>query len=358
MTSLDSRLEQLEQKEQTLQGQQHQVTPIQLCEWLGTLPFWCGNNTLHKEDPDYQHTAKCCTTHIVGLPRESSTNEEMPLTPYQIEFANKVIHGRENFGDAEAQMRKALKMHIKKGRQMGFTEIVVRLIFHLCFSRYAGSNVGIIAATNGSLARKDLRRVAKLFKSIPGIVEQWIKSTKEGVCMKLVNETAIWAFSASEEAITGDTKYKCIFMDEAAKWVLVSDTPVFSSIIPIVDTNGADLFLVSTPKGPVKEFYKIDDKHDEDDFVFFVYNIWQTEGNLYSKEKIEELLASSTGDPEQEYLCQYKTGKDSIFGTVSDEDQQGKVEWVVESNSNDDVESEDDYDTEKDPDGLHWHEKN
>ncbi len=340
MPSLDSRLEELEQK------QTQQANPIELCEYLSTLPFWCGNETLHKEDPDYKHTARCCTTHIIGLPRHPATNEEMPLTPYQIDLANKVIHGREKFGDSIAQMRKALKMHIKKGRQMGFTEIVLRLILHLCFSRYAGANVGIIAATNGSLAKKDLRRLALLFKSIPTVVEQWIK----GNILRLVNGTVIEAFAASEEALTGDTKYKCIFMDESAKWRLVEDLPVFNSILPIVRTNGADLFLVSTTKGPVKMFYKIDTEHDENDFVFFVYDIWEAEGNLYTKEEIEEMIASSTEDPEQEYLCKYKIGRDSIFGTVSVEDQQGMTEWLVD-------EAEDDYDEEKDPDGIQWHEK-
>jgi len=336
MPSLDSRLEQLEH-----QKTQH-ANPLELCEFLATLPFWCGNNTLHKKNPDYQHTAKCCTTHIIGLPRHSSTGEEMALTPYQIDFANKVIHGREKFGGKTAQLEKSLKMHIKKGRQMGFTEIVLRLILHFSFSRYAGASVAIIAATNGGLANEDLRRLALLYKSIPSVVEQWIKNR----VLRIVNGCTIEAFSASEEAITGRTKIKCVLMDESAKWKLVNDTPVFSSIIPIVDTNGADLYLVSTPKGPLKEFYDIDMIHDENDFTFFVYDIWQAKGNLYSEEKIKSLLASSTGDPDQEYLCIYTSGEDSIFGVTTKEDQLGKTEWTEE---------EEEYDEEKDVDGIMWH---
>ncbi|GAG07747.1 unnamed protein product [marine sediment metagenome] len=231
---------------------------------------------------------------------------------------------------------------------MGFTEIVLRIILHLSFSRYAGANVGIIAATNGSLAKKDLRRLARLYKSIPTVVEQWIKSNT----IRIVNGTVIEAFAASEEALTGDTKYKCIFMDEAAKWKLVDDTPVFNSILPIVRTNGADFFLVSTPKGPVKMFYKIE--QDPQDFVMFEYTIWETEGNLYTKEEIEKMISSSKEDPEQEYLCKYKAGQDSIFGTVSMDDQQGKIEWTVEA---DDIEEEENYDEKEDTDGIHWHEK-
>jgi len=320
----------------------------EVCDFLASIPFWCGNDTLHIKDPDYKHTARCCTTHIIGLPRHAATNEEMPLTPFQVDLAIKVIDGRLKFGDAIAQMRRPLLMHLLKARQMGFTEIVLRLIIHLSFSRYAGSNIGIIAATNGSLAKKDLRRLARLLKSIPNVVEQWIKNST----IRLVNGTVVEAFPASEEALTGDTKYKCIFMDEAAKWRIVDDTPVFNSILPIVRTNGADLFLVSTPKGPVKMFYEIHE--NPQDFVMFEYDIWHTEGNLNTKEEIEVLLASSKEDPEQEYLCKYKTGKDSIFGSVSAEDMEGKSEWLTEDN---DVEKEEDYDEVEDKDGINWHEK-
>lgn len=315
------------------------------CAYLASLPFWCGRDNLHKKNPDYKHTARCCITHIIGLPRHPATNEEMPLTPFQVDFAIKVIDGRLGFGDAIAQMRRPLMMHLNKGRQMGFTEIVLRLIIHLSFSRYAGANIGIIAATNGSLAKKDLRRLARLLKSIPNVVEQWIKNS----IIRLVNGTVIEAYPASEEALTGDTKYKCIFMDEAAKWRIVDDTPVFNSILPIVRTNGADLYLVSTPKGPVKMFYNIHE--DPQDFVMFEYDIWHTEGNLYTKEEIEVLLASSKEDPEQEYMCKYKIGKDSIFGSVTSEDMEGKSEWLS------DVEEEEDYDEEADKDGIQWHEK-
>ena len=326
-------------------------SPQQMCEYLATLPFWCGDDKLHIKDPDYQHKACCCTTHIVGLPRHPATNEEMPLTPFQIDFAMKVIDGRKKFGDALQQMKTPLLIHLNKGRQMGFTEIVLRIILHLCFTRYAGSNVGIIAATNGSLAKKDLRRLARLFKSIPGVVEQWIKNNT----IKLVNGTTIEAFAASEEALTGDTKYKCIFMDEAAKWKLVDDTPVFNSILPIVRTNGADLLLVSTPKGPVKMFYQIE--QDPQDFELHEYNIYHAVGNLYTKEQVEQLLASSKEDPEQEYLCKYKVGKDSIFGTISADDQQGKTEWIVEEELGlDNDHFEETKEQEEDP-GIHWHEE-
>lgn len=256
----------------------------------------------------------------------------------------KIINGRLKFGDAIAQMRTPLLIHLNKGRQMGFTEIVLRVILHLCFTRYAGANVGIIAATNGSLAKKDLRRLARLFKSIPQVVEQWIKNNT----IRLVNGTVIEAFAASEEALTGDTKYKCIFMDEAAKWRIVDDTPVFNSILPIIRTNGADLLLISTPKGPMKMFYKIHEKPG--DFELHEYDIWSTEGNLYTHDEIQTMLDNAQEDPNQEYLCQFTIGKDSIFGPVTDEDRYEGTEWIVEDPD------EDNYNEEKDSDNIMWHE--
>jgi len=334
---------------------------LKLCEFMSTLKFWCEDDTLHKRNPDYQHTAKCCTTHIVGLPRHPATDEEMIPTKYQMDLVHKVLTGRLKFGDAIAQMRKALKFHIKKGRQMGFTEIVLRIIQHLCFTRYKGRKVGIIAATNGSLARKDLRRFARLFKAIPSVIKSWISSRQRSPTdigssgknvMELVNGTEIEAFSASEEALTGDTKYKCIFMDEAAKWKLVDDSPVFNSILPIVRTNGSDFFLVSTPKGPTKKFYKIDMEHNEDEFVFLVYDITHTIGNLYTQEQVDEMLASSAEDPDQEYMTQYKAGQDSIFGAVSKEDMQGKSEWTVDDDGDEEEEWDDGYEENRDDDNI------
>jgi len=324
---------------------------LELCKQLGKLPFWCGDNTLHIDNPDYMDNG-CCLTHTVGLPRHPATKQEMPLTPYQVEFFDKIDctvqftpenQKQQKVKDEIEWLRKCHLFHINKGRQMGFTEIVLRIIQFYCFSRYAGSNVAIQAGTTGVLAQKDLRRFARLFKSIPSVIEQWIKSTKEGVCVKIVNDTIVYGYPASEEAITGDTNYKCIFQDESAKWKMVDDQPVFNSIMPIIRSNGSDLFLVSTPKKPQKTFYHI--HKNPDDFIKLQYDIWRTEGNLYTTEEIEEKLATKTEDPNQEYLCQFTIGKDSILGVVTDEDREkGFMGFDVDDDMDDDdsfVESED-----------------
>ena len=313
----------------------------QIIQKMSTLPFWCGDNHKHEINPDYRNDF-CCTTHVAGLPVHPATKKEMPPTPYQLEFVNKVIKTVTNPGSMSDEDWKRLHhmFHILKGRQMGFTEIVLRLIFHFSFSRYAGSNIGIMAATNGKLAAKDLRRLYRFFNNIISVTKGPVKSNR----LELVNDCVIEAFPASEEALTGDTNYACIFMDESAKWKLVDDTPVFNSVMPIVRSNGADLFLVSTFKGPIKMFYKI--YKDPQEFVRMEYDIWRTEGNLYTREQILNMLASSKEDPDQEYLCKATIGQDSILGSVTDDDRGEFSEWGESEYD----EEDDDYVEEDNPD--------
>ena len=257
--------------------------------------------------------------HVLGLPKHRITGLPSPPTPYQIDFFTKV--------NAAKDLSKGLtanKFHLNKGRQMGFTEIVLCIIIYYCFKQYSGFNVGIIAATRGELARKDLARLKRMLHNIWGAVGWYGGKTK----VILANGTTIEAFPAASEAMTGDTQYKCILMDEAAKWTLIDDMPIFNSIMPIVRAGAADLFLVSTPLGPVKMFYMV--HKNPKDFIKFVYDIWCTEGNLYTREQIQELLDNSIEDPAQEYLCQFTYGKNAILGMVGDDIRDaGSVEWDV-----------------------------
>jgi len=315
------------------------INALELCKQLAQLPFWCEDNTLHQENPDYQKNG-CCLTHTVGLPRHPATNEEMPLTPYQVEFCKKVIKITKlpHTAKTEEKLQKLIIefkrlhhfFHLNKGRQMGFTEIVLRLIQFFCFSRYAGSNVGIIAGNNGDLAKKDLRRFARLFKNIRPVILHWIKiqESRHLSVIELVNGTIIEAFKANEEAMTGDTRYKCIFMDEAAKWRLVDDVPVFNSVEPIVRAAGGDLFLVSTPKGPTKTFYKIWKNKESTEYYKFQYNIWHTEGNLFTKKQIDTMLNSISLNPKQEYLTQFIPGKGAVMAPVLENERYKNTETL------------------------------
>lgn len=57
---------------------------------LSALQFWCNDNTVHINNPDYQKN-NCCIMHIIGLPRDPVTKQEIPLTNEQISFANRAL---------------------------------------------------------------------------------------------------------------------------------------------------------------------------------------------------------------------------------------------------------------------------
>ena len=281
--------------------------------YLSQIPklFYCGNETLHKAESYVPRKATCCFTHLVGLPEHPATFIPAPFTPYQVDFFNKIDETEEYH-----------KFHLNKGRQMGFTELILRIIQFRCFNKYAGARIIIITGTREKTTKKIMGRLKVLFRNIPHTV---IKN-KDAMTIEVINDTVIEGLPASEEAITGDTKIKCIFMDESAKWKLIDDTPVLNSILPIVRTNKSDLFLISTPKGPRGLFYKIY-KDNTNGFMKLEYDIWHCKGNLYTETEIEEMLATTTEDPNSEYLCKFTVGEDSIFGKVEDEDHQDIEMW-------------------------------
>lgn len=246
----------------------------------------------------------CCITHVIGLPYHPAKRHTMELTPYQMEFADMIRNSRPK------------KYIVNKARQIGFTEIVLRVILYeaLC-GKYAGGKIAIIAGTNADLARKNLRRLYDMCRNIRYVVKD---GYFRGHVMNLHNGTVIEAFKANEEAITGDTNYRCVFIDESAKWRLRDDSAVFNSILPLVETNNADLFLISTPKGPIKKFYEIwTDEHS--DFEKLKYDIHAASGSMYTPEQIQEILQHSIEDVNQEYLCQFTVGRNSIFADYTTE---------------------------------------
>jgi len=123
-------------------GEHDDLTPTELYNKLAAMPFWCADDFIHETDPNYKDRG-CCLTHTVGLPKHPATQLEMPLTPYQVDFVKQVIKAVTNPGHMtkEAWDRLHHAFHLNKGRQMGFTEIVLRLIQYFCFNRYAGKTV-------------------------------------------------------------------------------------------------------------------------------------------------------------------------------------------------------------------------
>ena len=51
-----------------------------------------------------------------------------------------------------------------------------------------------------------------------------------------------------------------------------------------------------------------------------------TEGNLYNKTEIEKMLADKL-DIQQEYMNQYTSGTNSIFGSLSEKNDDQFKEW-------------------------------
>ena len=321
---LKQQLVMIEREERLLKKEGLDPTSLdpETLEKLRHIPFWCYDDDLHLRRPDDYQECGCCVNHVIGLPKHRITKMPTALAPFQVDYFQKVDEAKRR----NAELQLPTKIHLNKGRQMGFTEITCRIIIYYSFSSYEGWNVGIIAATNGTLARKDLRRIKKMLHNIWEAVVFDIGSNY----IHLANDTVIEAFPASEEAMTGDTQYKAIFMDEAAKWKNLDDTPIFNSIMPIVNSGAADLYLVSTPKGPIKMFYAI--HKDPKDFIKFVCDIWCAEGNMYSTKQIKDMIANSKEDPNQEYLCKFTYGKNAILGTVDADIRDDELEWdaVVE----------------------------
>ena len=183
----------------------------------------------------------------IGLPKHPATFEEMPLMPYQIDF----FHMQHN--------STTKKFHINKARQIGFTELILRILLFEGFYKYKGGKVIIIAGTRFDTTKDIFSRFRDLTKNIGEFVLE-STSTK----LRLGNGTTFIGLPANPEAITGWTKVRAIFMDEAAKWDLINDKPVMNSIMPIVRSNKSDLFMISTPKGLRGFFYEIG--RDENDF--------------------------------------------------------------------------------------------
>lgn len=249
---------------------------------------------------------------VIGLPLDPKTYEPKPMTPYQLKFFDTITESPFH------------RFHVNKARQMGFSELILRIAaYRAVCNRYRGKAIKIIAGTRSQATKKLMDRLKEFFKSHPELVDA--DESKHDLRLKLVNGATFEGLPANPEAITGDTKIACIIMDEAAKWDLVDDQPVLNSIMPIVKTNRSDLFMFSTPKGPRGFFYEIEQARDEKTWQFFRYNIWDTEGNLYTKQEIEEMLKDPTIDVEQEFLNGYTTGRNNIFSTFKEESFEAEV---------------------------------
>ena len=231
----------------------------------------------------------------IGLPKHPFTGKPTNLIPYQSEFFKLVDE------------KKRQKFHITKSRQIGVTELILRVIAFHCFHKYKGGKVLIIAGTREKTAAKLMNRFKDLFKKIPHTVED----SKHVLSIRLTNGTEIEALPSNSDAVRGDTKIKAIFVDEAAHFDLKDDSVVLNAIQPIVFSNRSDLYLVSTPRGPRGFFYKI--WKDGKDYKKLEYDYSCAVNHIYSKEEAEEELKRVDVDVDQEYRCKFTAGRNAIF---------------------------------------------
>ena len=248
--------------------------------------------------------------NLIGLPKHPATFEPMELMNYQKNFFMTI----DNTGSR--------KFHVNKARQIGLTELILRILAYRCFNKYKGGNIIIIAGTREQTAKAIMQRFKNLFYNISHeIVNQ------SDISLELKNGTVIRAYPSNSDSIRGLTKIKAIFMDEAAHFNLIDDRKVMDAIKPIVETNRADLFMISTPNGPRGFFYDIE--KDDNDFLKLSYNIWEAVGWIYSDEEARIMLDDISIDTEQEYLNKYTTGRDSIWGEVTDIHRTDEEEMIL-----------------------------
>jgi hypothetical protein len=278
-------------------------------EWMDRITNYGKESTTHKQSwKSWEDFNK-----KIGLPKHPAAPYTiMPLMEYQNEFFHTIDNSKHYH-----------KFYINKARQMGFSELILRIVAYRSDNKYRGQKIKIIAGTRSSATIKLMDRLKDLFRNYP----EQIENNSDKLYLELRNGTSYEGLPANPEALTGDTKIRCIVMDEAAKWDLKDDLPVLNSIMPIVDTNKSDLFVFSTPKGKRGFFYKLE--LAENDFMKLKYDIWRTKGYLYSEEEIKKFLADKTIDVDQEYLNQYTAGSANIFGTVNIDPNLIAEDWDI-----------------------------
>ncbi len=252
---------------------------------LREMEFW---SDVHNENKD------CCFNHAIGLPKHPATNTSCHLTPYQVEFF-KIVAKEITKSATSAATKQGHKFVVINGRQMGFTELVLRIIYYFSLDRYAGKNVAIIPATNKRLGENILGRLKEF-----GCISK-LTASQSQTRLKLKNGTVIRVFAATEEALDDLDDVACIFMDAAARGPPRADRTLTGVILPMVRKNGVDLFLVSQPKGYDNEISNIMDDHTG--YVYAEYDIWRTVGNMHTEKDVKKWLANSHEDVDQEYLC-------------------------------------------------------
>jgi len=268
------------------------VAEEDISEEVSKLKFYCGQ--ANRKD-------NCCFSHFVGLPRHPATNQAMKFMPHQLDLIKQSLTDKQ------------VKFHINKSRQIGLTEIVMRIVQYHCFHKYKGGKILIIAGTREKTTKTVMNRLKMLFNDMRGTVQD----DKHDLRILLKNGTEIEGKPSNSEAIRGETKIRAVVVDEAGHFALVDDSVVLDAIEPILHTNKSDVFLVSTPKGQRGFFYEL--AQEDNDYKKLHYDYTNAVGWIYSQKEMDEELKRTDIDVDQEYRCQFTSARSSIFGVIKDE---------------------------------------
>ena len=271
---------------------EHDSVEVDISDTIAKLNFFCGNS--NRKD-------MCCFSHLVGLPQHPATLQPMKFMPHQSDLIKQSLS------------KKQVKFHINKSRQIGLTEIVLRIIQYHSFHKYKGGKILIIAGTREKTTKTVMNRLKILFNDIHSTV----KEDKNDLRIVLKNGTEIEGKPSNSEAIRGETKIKAIVVDEAAHFALVNDSVVLDAIEPILHTNKSDIFLVSTPRGQRGFFYDL--AKSDNDYKKLQYDYNNAIGWIYTESEMNEELKRIDIDVDQEYRCQYTSARSSIFGVINEQ---------------------------------------
>lgn len=243
---------------------------------------------------------KFCET--VGLPLHPYTKLPGKVTQAQLKVVESVHPSKRSW------------IALNKARQCGFTEVVLRTMAWLSFSKYRGKKIAIVAGTRVETTEEIFDRLKALFRNIG----ETVKLASADV-LELKNDTSFHVVPASKHAINGWSGFAAFLLDESAFWNLEEDTVILNSFLPIARTNSSDVFMISNPNGPRGFFYHIIDAPSPS-WTKLQIDIHEGGKELYTPEQITEMIESSDEDPASSYLCKFVGGRDSIFGDLSEDD--------------------------------------
>jgi len=243
---------------------------------------------------------------IIGLPIHPHRNIPLKLTPAQMSIYDSMRPGPN-------------LITVNKGRQIGITEAVLRILLYLAITKHPGKLFPLVMGTNSTSGMRNWERLYAMIKKIPNYVDE----IKQGY-IKLTNGAEIQAFPANVNAVRGWSKLGGILLDESAFWGLVDDLPVLNTILPIAKTNQADLFSISTPNGTNNFHYLL--SHSEDPlWTRHTIDFDRGAEGLYTKQEKQYVLSGAEHEGEnveQEYYCKFITDRDSFFGVVGPENME------------------------------------